>query len=131
MKFHKDGTSPKNGEVFVFGSNKAGVHGAGAALHAAKNFGALRGVGYGMVDKSFAIPTKDNNIQTMHLDEIKGYVDLFINFANKRQHLNFYITRIGCGLAGYTDSDIAPMFKGIGDNCSVVYEWKNLLEGKQ
>ena len=128
MKFQKDGSSPKNGEVFVFGSNKSGIHGAGAALHAAKNFGALPGLAFGMVNESFAIPTKDREIRTMKLNEIKKYVNLFIEFANKRPHINFYITRVGCGLAGYKDSDIAPMFKGIGDNCSVAYEWKKFLE---
>jgi len=138
MKFHKDGTSPKNNEIFVFGSNLAGIHGAGAALHAAKNFGAERSIGYGMVGRSFAIPTicrsfaiptKDKKIKTLPISEIKSYVSLFVSFANERPNLEFFITRVGCGLAGYSDSDIAPLFEGIGDNCSVPYEWKKYLEG--
>lgn len=130
MRFHKDGTQPKNGEIFVFGSNLAGRHGAGAAKAAKLHFGAVQGIGYGLVNNSFGIPTKDTRIMTLSLSEIKRYIDLFIDFSNKRPHLRFFITRIGCGLAGYEDKDIAPMFKGAGDNCSFAYRWKKYLEEK-
>lgn len=99
--------------VFVFGSNEAGIHGAGAALHARKYHGAMPGRGFGMPDdaKSFAIPTKNRMIKTLPLEAIREYVKEFIFIAMTLPHIKFNLTRIGCGLAGYTDSDIAPMFK--------------------
>lgn len=134
MKFHKDGTLPTNGEVFVFGSNLAGIHGAGAAKVAAAKFGAQYGHGKGWQFSetgchSYAIPTKDRNIRTISLEEIKIYVDKFIDITNDTFVLNkgYFVTRIGCGLAGYKDSQIAPMFKG-AKNCSFAEEWRQYLE---
>ena len=90
-------------EVFVFGSNEAGIHGAGAAKLAVDKFGAVYG-------KSFAIPKKDKNIETLPLYKINHYVKLFEQFARSRSDLKFLVTEIGCGLAGYTIDDIAPLF---------------------
>lgn len=100
---------PKNG-IFVFGSNEAGIHGAGAARLAMQTFGATFGQGFGFSGKSFAIPTKDRRIISLPRETINMYVAQFI--AESKQHPeNFYfITAIGCGLAGYTAIDIAPMF---------------------
>ena len=127
MKFHKDCTLPQDGEIFVFGSNLAGVHGAGAAKVAHEKFGAQLGFGHGRTGKSWAIPTKDENIETMPLGEIRYHVDYFLNQAESTPNIKFFITRIGCGLAGYKDSDIAPMFKGAPDNCSFAEEWRKYL----
>lgn len=96
--------------VFVFGSNLAGRHGKGAALWARQNRGAIYGKGYGLQGNSFAIPTKDNNLRTLPLDEIAVYVASFIEFALSRPDLMFQVTPIGCGLAGYEPKDIAWMF---------------------
>jgi hypothetical protein len=104
-------------EIFVFGSNLAGRHGAGAARTARLLYGARYGVGVGPAGRSYAIPTKDYSIRTLPLDEIKPYVDQFLKFARMYPGLTFNITRIGCGLAGYKPQDIAPMFKGAPDNC--------------
>lgn len=99
-------SSLKADEVFVFGSNLHGHHGGGAARVAWKNFGAIRGQGVGLQGQSYAIPTMHGGIET-----IKPYVDQFIAFAKEHTELFFYVTRIGCGIAGFKDSDMAPLFK--------------------
>ena len=97
-------------EIFVFGSNLAGRHGAGAAKFALDNHGAIYGVGVGLQGDSYGIPTKDQNIETLPLTYIRVYVNQFIEFARHMPNLVFNVTAIGCGLAGYTPSQIAPMF---------------------
>lgn len=101
----------ESNEIFVFGSNESGIHGAGAAKLAFDKFGAVWGVGYGHEGKSFAIPTKDFEIQTLSIDKIKKYVDDFIKYAEENEEFNFLVTEIGCGLAGWNPKDIAPLFK--------------------
>lgn len=105
---------PEN-SIFVFGSNTSGIHGAGAAKTAYKKYGAMYGKGHGLSGQSYAIPTKDFKIQTLPLESISIYVELFIRYAKEHPELNFYVTDIGCGLAGYTPEEIAPMFKGCRD----------------
>ena len=114
--------------IFVFGSNLAGRHGAGAALYAYTHLGAVYGQGIGLQGYSYGIPTKDRRIQTLPLDAIQGYVSQFICFARQHPKLTFEVTRIGCGLAGYTDHQIAPMFKGAPDNCQLPEGWRALAE---
>lgn len=92
-------------EIFVFGSNLAGRHGGGAAYAAYKKFGAVWGQGVGLFGQSYAIPTMQGGVDT-----IRPYVDEFIQFAKARPELTFYVTRIGCGIAGFRDADIAPLF---------------------
>ncbi len=99
-------TDLKADEIFVFGSNLAGMHGAGAAYVAFQKFGAVMGCGVGLRGQSYAIPTMQGGVET-----IKPYVDEFISFAKSRPDLFFYVTRIGCGIAGFRDKDIAPLFK--------------------
>ena len=127
MKFHKDKTLPTKNEIFVFGSNLAGIHGAGAAKVALK-FGARYGHGIGLYGQSYAIPTKNHDIQTMTLEHIQLYIDRFKKFTLENPKLEFFVSRIGCGLAGYKDHQIAPLFKGCGDNCSFADEWRQHLE---
>lgn len=122
MKFHKDGTQPGDDEVFVFGSNLAGVHGAGAAK-AALRYGARMGHGVGLQGRTYAIPTKDFDIKTLPIDNIKPYIERFKKVTLEHPQVKFFITRVGCGLAGYKDSEIAPLFRGCGDNCSFPKEW--------
>lgn len=128
MKFHEDGTLPTGQEIFVFGSNLAGVHGAGAAKVALDHFGAIMWNGFGIMGTSYAIPTKDENIQTMSLDRIKPFVNVFVNFTkhNYYRDFSFFVTSIGCGLAGYQPSDIAPMFIG-AQNCNFPDTWREYL----
>ena len=98
-------TSLRADEVFVFGSNLAGMHGGGAAYAAFKEFGAVWGRGVGLQGQSYAIPTMQGGVET-----IRPYVDDFIDFALSRPDLFFYVTRIGCGIAGFADAEIAPLF---------------------
>ena len=98
-------TSLRADEVFVFGSNLAGMHGGGAAYAAFKKFGAIWGRGVGLQGQSYAIPTMQGGVET-----IRPYVDDFIDFARSRPDLFFYVTRIGCGIAGFADAEIAPLF---------------------
>lgn len=102
---------PEN-TVFVFGSNEAGRHGAGAARAALLLFGAVYGVGVGMQGQSYAIPTKDMNIQPLPLASIEKYIGDFLHFARHVPELDFLLTKIGCGLAGFTVEEIAGLFKG-------------------
>lgn len=97
--------SLKPNEVFVFGSNLDGNHGGGAARAALKKFGAIMGQGVGLQGQSYAIPTMQGGVET-----IKPYVDEFISFAKAHPELKFYVTRIGCGIAGFKDEEIAPLF---------------------
>lgn len=96
----------KADEVFVFGSNLVGMHGGGAAFVAWKKFGAVMGCGVGFRGQSYAIPTMQGGVET-----IKPYVDGFIAFAKEHPELFFYVTRIGCGIAGFRDKEIAPLFR--------------------
>jgi len=97
-------------EIFVFGSNEAGIHGAGAARIAFLKFGAEMGLGNGLSGNSYAIPTKDRNVETLPLDKVKSYIDEFIGFVLNHQNLTFYLTKIGCGLAGFTIEEIKNIF---------------------
>lgn len=128
MKFHKDNTLPQNGEVFVFGSNLAGIHGAGAAKQAYLKFGARMGHGIGLTGSSYAIPTKDQDLNTMKLESIKPYIERFKKFTLEHPNVEFFITRVGCGLAGYKDKEMAPLFRGCGSNCSFPEQWEYFLK---
>ncbi len=109
--------------IFVFGSNLAGRHGAGAAKWALENRGAIYGQGVGMQGDSYGIPTKDANIETLPLPSIKIFVDHFKEYAKNHTHLTFQLTPIGCGLAGYTPDQIGPMFKGVSLNVMIPDEF--------
>jgi len=109
--------------IFVFGSNLAGRHGKGAALHALKYCKAVYGQGVGIQGDSYAIPTKDEYIRTLPLDRITLYVKEFKEFASQHPEMTFNVTKIGCGLAGYTETDISPLFKGSPTNCILPDGW--------
>lgn len=114
-------------EIFVFGSNLAGRHGAGAAKVAYKKHGARWGMGVGHYGCSYAIPTKDQSIKTMPLKDIKTFVEAFILYAAAHPEWDFKVTRIGCGLAGYKDEEIAPMFVNATGNVMLDEAWKPIL----
>ena len=95
----------KENEIFVFGSNLAGAHGGGAARLAYNRFGAVWGEGVGLHGQTYAIPTMQGGVDT-----IKPYVDAFIRFAKEHPERMFLVTRIGCGIAGFRDEEIAPLF---------------------
>lgn len=125
-KFHEDMTPAPKDSIFVFGSNLAGFHGAGAALAAFKYYGAALGVGEGPTGNAYAIPTKDRAIKTLPLQEIHKAVQLFVLYTRHNPEKQFFVTRVGCGLAGYKDEQIAPMFRG-AVGCSFAEEWKGYL----
>jgi len=129
MKFHKDGTWPKDNEIFVFGSNLKGVHGAGAAACAEHMYGAEMGKGQGLIGQSYAIPTKGWRIETLDIQQITEYIDKFVSYTHGNDTIDdrFFVTRVGCGLAGFKDSAIAPLFKN-AKNCSFAKQWKKYLE---
>ena len=93
------------GEVFVFGSNIQGAHGGGAAWFAHKHFGAEWGVGEGLTGHTYALPTMEGK------DAMKDAVNRFIACARQHPELTFLVTAVGCGIAGYTPEEVAPLFK--------------------
>ena len=114
-------------EIFVFGSNLAGRHGKGAALHAHKYYDAEYGVGEGPTGNAYAIPTKDGSLKILPIKFIERRVRDFILYASQNPDLTFKVTAIGTGLAGYTHEQIAPMFIGAPDNCILPEEWNGLI----
>ena len=102
-------------EIFVFGSNLGGMHGGGAAYVAYRKFGAIMGQGVGLQGQSYAIPTMQGGVET-----IKPYVDEFIEFAKGHPELTFLVTRIGCGIAGFRDKEISPLFEKAHDVENIV-----------
>ncbi len=96
----------KPNEIFVFGSNLSGSHGGGAALLAYERFGAIWGQGVGLQGQSYGIPTMHGGV-----DAIKPYVDDFIEFAKAHPEYKFFVTKVGCGIAGFTTREMAPLFQ--------------------
>lgn len=116
-----------NNSIFVFGSNLAGRHGAGAALFARKKHGAIYGQGEGRQGNSYAIPTKASPYVRLSLSGIEWYVNRFIQYAIDHPEETFEVTKIGCGLAGYKEENIVPMFANAPENCILPDGWKILL----
>lgn len=110
--------------IFVFGSNQAGRHGKGAALYALKHHGAIYGQGWGRQGNSYGIPTKDRYLRTRHLDEIETDIYNFLFYAEEHPELEFDLTPIGCGLAGYKQEEIKPFFSKKPSNVHFTKEWK-------
>lgn len=122
--FKKELFTTGSNNIFVFGSNLAGRHGAGAAKFAVKFCGAQYGYGYGLQGNSYAIPTKNEFIQSLPLDIIAQHIRQFLWFATENPQLAFYVTAVGTGLAGYTDMQIAPIFADSPRNCVLPDLWK-------
>ena len=120
-------TNLSDNEIFVFGSNIHGMHGGGAAKIACRKFGAEWGIGVGKTGQCYAIPTMHGGIE-----EIKPFVDDFIDYAKEHVEFHFLVTRIGCGIAGFTDMQMAPLFDGLleQDNVSLPREWVTILKNK-
>lgn len=126
MKTHIDGSLPKNNEIFVFGSNLAGRHGAGAAK-IALNYGAKYGMGIGLQGNSYAIPTKDHNLRVLSIQEIQKHINQFLEVVKDNPNKQFFLTRIGCGLAGYQDHQIAHLFQTY-PNISFPIQWVQYVQ---
>ena len=119
-------TELKPGEIFVFGSNLGGFHAGGAARVANQKFGAEWGGGVGLTGQCYAIPTMQGGVET-----IKPYTDEFVAFAAQHPELTFLVTRIGCGIAGFRDEEIAPLFADALDAPNVVLpeSFVNIING--
>ena len=125
--------------IFVFGSNLAGRHGAGAAAYAYNHEGAVYGQGIGHFGNSYALPTKEGVRgggpdgkggqirKTLPLIAIQEYVEAFIKYARQHPELDFQVTQLGCGLAGLKAEWIAPMFEKAPENCYYDAGWKDHL----
>lgn len=115
-------------DIFVFGSNLEGMHLGGAARTAVEKFGAIMGQGVGIQGQSYAIPTMQGGVDT-----IKPYVDQFIDLAREWDQNTFYITRIGCGIAGFRDEEIAPLFRDALSlyNVRLPRRWVEILQNEE
>jgi len=129
LKFHRYNDVVPYTHIWAFGSNLSGIHGAGAAKVAKNKYGAIYGNPRGLQGNSYAIPTKDKRLKTLPLDKISEEVKTFCEFVIARPDLNFFVTRVGCGLAGYKDEQIAPMFKSLSGETNVSFDgaWKYYL----
>lgn len=120
-------------KIFVFGSNLGGIHGAGAALYAYRNHEAQMYIGVGITGNSYAIPTKDGSVNHHMVGSplpkyvVNHYVNQFNQHAQLTPDAEYQVTRIGCGLAGFRDDEIAPMFRDAPGNCTFDTDWKPWL----
>ena len=123
-KYDENGyiTELEGNEIFVFGSNGHGAHLGGAAATAVRRFGAIMGQSEGLQGQSYAINTMDSK------DEMLSQIERFLIFAKKHPELTFYVTEIGCGIAGYMQSEIAPFFKDASDNVILPKSFLEVLQ---
>lgn len=131
-QFHEDGSAAPAGHIFVFGSNLIGAHLGGAAFAAHNLYGATWGVGQGRTGHAYGIPTMDAGIANrLPIPAIKQAAERFVEYAQAHPHLQFFVTRIGCGIAGHLDADIAPMFRNAPANCSLPDTWEPFVSEAQ
>jgi len=121
---------PATWPIFVFGSNRQGVHGAGAAAFALRHRGAVPGQGEGQFGHSYALPTRSydprDGFATLPIEEIREHVERFLAYARRRTKDRFFVTALGTGFAGLSHQDIAPLFREIPDNVIIPEEWEAL-----
>ncbi|MEM9635808.1 MAG: hypothetical protein AAGA50_31095 [Pseudomonadota bacterium] len=113
--------------IFVFGSNKAGRHGKGAALFAKKHFGAEQGVGEGRTGQSYAIPTKGKKLEVLDWSEVEPGIERFVRYAEENPNETFHLTPVGTGLAGHSKEQLWQTLKRIGlpSNVLLTASWVN------
>jgi len=120
-----------NRQIFVFGSNLAGRHGKGSAREARLKWGAVYGVGEGRTGNAYAIPTKDAVLKVLQLSVINTHIQKFREYAEEHPELDFLVVKIGCGLAGYSEDRVAPLFKRFPDNCILPQGWRSMNGEKE
>lgn len=132
--FHDDMAPIAESEIFVFGSNLKGRHGKGAALTAMKEYGAEYGVGEGFTGRCYALPTRNANqigeraeVTTLELAEVRNHIKVFLAAAEAEKDKRFYVSRVGCGHAGFSDEQIGRLFAGAPANCSLPIEWMSFI----
>lgn len=113
--------------IFVFGSNLAGRHGKAAALDALRYYGARYGQGVGLQGESYGIATKDHGLRVLPLAKIATQVSNFLDFAKGSSDLKFYCTCVGCGEAGFSFKQMAPMFNEAPENVFLPIEWRSFV----
>lgn len=113
--------------IFVMGSNRRGIHGAGSARDALRHFGAVWGIGEGLQGQTYALPTCDIPGEGLTLQQIQTHVETFKKVVFNNPRLSFMVTAVGCGYAGYTAVDIAPLFKGL-ERCWFPESWRRYIE---
>lgn len=114
-------------DIFVFGSNEAGRHGKGAALYAKDYKGAEYGVGVGRTGATYAVPTKDGNLNVLPLQVIYEYALGFLDYAEAHPDLTFQVTALGTGLANFSQEDVADIFMDAPKNCYFDTRWEKFL----
>jgi len=129
IRLHHDGNPAPAGAVFVFGSNLRGWHGGGAAKHANLSLNYPMGLFEGINDShtAYGIPTKTGDLETLPIVEISPFVERFVTYSRQNPETSFFVTRVGCVLAGHRDEDMARLFRECGPNCSFAYEWERFL----
>lgn len=110
--------------IFVFGSNRIGVHGGGAARYAAYSLGAQRGISEGITGRTYALPTCSRPGTPLTLAEVSVHVQRFLGLARLMPETRFFVSAVGCGIAGFTEKQIAPMFKDAPANCDLPPGWR-------
>jgi len=122
-------TDLKPNEIFVFGSNEGGKHFGGAARLAYSKFGAIMGQGRGLQGQSYAVPTLTTDFEMVSLNSLKSDISTLLDFAKGNKDKHFLITAIGCGIAGFTSEEIAPLFKPFAKlkNCSLPLEFITII----
>lgn len=118
--------TPDDPRVFVFGSNYYGLHGGGAARYAADKLGAEMGVWEGMTGRSYALPTCSEPGVSLPIEDVRGHVNKFIDYAYDHPDVKFFVSAVGCGLAGLQEWEVAPMFLDAPENCILPPGWKEL-----
>lgn len=117
-------------DIFVFGSNRAGVHGAGAAAHARQYYGAVMGNGEGLQGESYALPTKFDPYHTLSLDDIEAHAARFFDHAAANPQNTYRLTPVGCGLAGFSHEQVAPLFFDAPENVVLPGLWQHRKDGE-
>lgn len=110
--------------IFVFGSNMLGIHGAGAARYALIDLGAEWGVPEGLMGRSYALPTCFEPGLPVDMDTLEEKVTSFVEFARRRPDLRFFVSEVGCGIAGFYPEEVAPFFHDAPANCDLPPGWR-------
>lgn len=118
----------KSNSIFVFGSNEKGIHRSGAALAALNNHGAIFGQGEGRQGNCYAIPTKKDPSRSLSIVYVMEYVNIFLEYARANPELDFQVTKIGTGLAGFLDWQMASLFDSAPENCYFDEGWRPFLD---
>lgn len=116
--------TPGDPRIFVFGSNRLGIHGAGAALYARAKLGAEPGIGEGMTGRAYALPTCRRPREALDPVALSWHVRRFLNYARATPDVRYFVSEVGCGLAGFSPTDIIPMFADAPDNCDLPPGWR-------